>query len=385
MALPTDPKEFLMQHGEKVSLGLALAVAAFFVVTTMAGGNAQQTNDEVKSKETQINNKKKIGVKPPAKSADSLAAVSAEWSSLKPKDLPSNWTFYRMPQVTIKRDAGAEPVFVTDPSTLSVLADRENLKVTWAGPPSHLDGKPAAELLGYMLYRWRKGEEKSKTSSPKSKDSTSFDDRNFEPKTTYCYQLVAHFEFKRSGEAGKTSEVIGGTVGVGPPGTAYEGQQIRISKMTNVACATTAVNIKLVFKSKWGAKGELWVWQYWKEGRWWAMRFRIHAGADLGEKVSAQQLVQFNRTYNPGAATFARLQDEAKTAAGRKPSYAWDSGHIYLGSGREGKTQQVAYLEVADTRLVGMGGIDWGYKLIVVERQKNPVPGGITTEAGGGE
>ncbi len=376
MALPTDPKEFLLQHGEKVAVGVAIVISAFFLITTFTGSNASNTKDMVSTREGAIQAKMKKGVTTKGAVFDPLAQVNAEWAPLAPANLPSNWTFYRMPEVRVKRDKAALPVYVTDPTGLSAVANREQIDVNWSSPPTTTtDGKSDAALLqGYVLWKWRKGDAAEKESVFIDKSNTSYADRDFEPKTTYCYQVVAHFEFKREGPVGKTPEVLGGTVGKGPKVSPYEGQDIRISKKTEVACATTAINIKIVFRNKFGSgQGVFFVWQYWKEGRWWATKFRINTGGDVGAMVSAKQLVDDNRKYNADAAFYATLSEEKRKGDNRK-KYRFEADCIYLGSGSDKSGKRVAYIEQAGIKMVGLGGLDWGHKHIVIARSKSERP-----------
>lgn len=377
-----DAKQFFVQHGEKVALGVALAASAYFVGMSLMGSDADATSKKIENYSKQIEDRIRGAQPPVEKGGGAYERVSREWAPVSlPKDAP-RWTFHRVPEVKITRRAGPEPVVVTDPTNLRATATRTEIEVRWTPPPGRgplPEGGEAAqaEIWGFVLYKWQKGEEKDKKRLFVAADKNTYLDKEFEPKTTYVYQLEAYYEHQRIGDKKKVPDVKGGAEksNLDPKleapdleGAAHKGEKARWSKLTNEASVTTPVNLQLVYRNWLGEKATIWVWQF-RWDRWWGVKFTVPAGENIGGEVTADQLARDNQKWNDDHPKMQEFKDLAKqemqkrVPPEKRKKWNWSSPYVLIGPETRtqgGKVLKLLILENQEVRMQGLGGIDWG-------------------------
>lgn len=379
-ASQADAQEILLQHGEKIALGVALAIAVGVFVTAGSGGADKAT--AIKKHRGTIEGKMNKGVpdseKPevPTPLKTALEPWGAKTADIR-DDLP--WTYYRLPGVEITTTVGPPPVVVTElPKTgINATASRESIDLGWQQPasngiePGTTKTRSRANLWGYELHKWRKGAPEKITKKFFGPGSNGWRDTDFEPETTYVYKVRAFFEFERPGDKFEVSEVKGGTEGVVEGGN-RQGQKVRFTNWTDTTSVTTALNIGLSYRSRLGDTATIYVWQFWK-GFWWRVDFKVEIGSDVGAMVTPKMLTSnsYNSSNRSGDAAYQELQAAAK--GDNKADIPWKSGYVYLGHMRE-KREDYVLLEHQEVAVRGMFGLDWGQKHVRLKKTDGDTP-----------
>lgn len=252
------------------------------------------------------------------------------------------------PPVNVAPTASPPPLVAPNirPDCLRASLSPESIDVTWDPPPSRgLDSvtneeRAACSQLGYVLYRWRKGEEDRPTIRYLETGRTSFADDAFEPSATYSYKLRAYWEHERDGNPSETpeirpcDEVVRHVLDDGP----HQGRAVWVTEWSNVATTTTALDTWLAYSSRSSDQATIVVWQFWR-GAWWQMAFRVGVGNSIGGMVSPEALVRnrYNAEHLPGTRTYKALRALERAAPDqyRTASIAWTSGYQYVAYGKE--------------------------------------------------
>ncbi len=397
-----DPKEILIQHGEKIALGV-VALAAGIVVLTSSTGDAQKLSERIRGYSTTIASlgQRGIGADSPKmpKAADPLPALLKPIGPMvvsMPDDLP--WTYYRKPPVEVTSTPGPAPIVAPNIKLdcIRASASREKIEVNWDRPPSRgmdpIDKveRSACSQLGYILVKVRKGQEDKPKVTYLDSGTGSINDNEFEPETTYSYKVRVYWEFKREGKPFETPEiracdkVTEHVLEDGP----HKGKTVWITDWSTPVSVTTALNIGLAYSSRSGDKATIVVWQFWR-GNWWRVAFPVEIGESIGRQVSASDLVEdkYNKERHSSTKDYQDMlalqksdpeafkSADPKSSDPKKRGVPWKSGYVYFGYAKEPKAEaEHVVLEHHEVPMRGANGLDWGTRMTKVMKSKGDTP-----------
>ncbi len=184
--MAVDPKDFLFRQGEKLALGVSIALFVGVVGLKIVGSD-ETLNDLVKDEENArtaidkaVGESKSTAAKDQVEPPKIAAHTKARWERpVLAYPSESHWAFYATPDVIVEVAQPPEDQVIKGPTNLAAKASQTEVELTWGKPPAKVTmpnrddpGTPedesqkmgertVAEISGYAIYRWNEDFEKT--------------------------------------------------------------------------------------------------------------------------------------------------------------------------------------------------------------------------------
>jgi hypothetical protein len=188
-----DPKQFLLEHFEKMSLGIACAIFGAFIVTSIAQESpADQQRLKVAKANTAIAHKKELAEsrapRPEQPTAAREVEVALKSPSL-PKEFPE-WLFHKRPVIATKIEGVDIPEAHHYPPAIEASEGGLGMiGFRWSD-----DARNTLVKVDKYVVKRAEGAEATnwKEIATVEAGRTSYTDKDVKPKTNYFYQVVSY-------------------------------------------------------------------------------------------------------------------------------------------------------------------------------------------------
>lgn len=287
-----DAKQMLLEHFEKIALGIAGLILAAFILTAIVQEQPADTQrNKVLSANAAISRKEeaaKANAPKPEQRSEAREVEVAMKSPALAKDLPS-WLFHKRPVIAVKIEGVDIPEAHHFAATIEASeGGLGSIGFRWADDPRDA----LVKIDKYVIKRAEGKEAKDwKDIETVEAGRTSFTDKNVKPKTNYFYKVVSYASVDTSHVAVQrvkakgfdvvlaAAEVVLESAVIGPLQTKMD---VRL-EVVNVTLKTTPDEIKQG-KTPTTPSAYLKVWKYFPDKQMWIPQqyTTVRVGAMIG-------------------------------------------------------------------------------------------------------